>query len=185
MGGGRARNAVALRRYGGPLRAPEAARWCLHCARVSRCSSAADRGSDTHPPPYDRLESILRNATLQDEEPAYAYALNVLLTNWAVNGHETWIQAGDGTFKELFLELGRALRHDNDQQTWVRINATTALLYEHFVRGPLPEDDQRALAYLLWEERSRPLGSPEHDWYRAGKIIRHWRWKFFLKETRQ
>jgi Peptidase U49/Protein of unknown function (DUF2934) len=141
--------------------------------------------SDTHPPPYDRLERILQNATPEDEELAYAVALNVLLTNWAVNGHETWLQqAKDVSFKDLFGEFGRALRHQ-DQQTWVRINEQKGLLYEHFVRGPLAEDDQRQLAYVLWEERGQPLGSPEIDWYCAGEILRYWRWKLFLKETNQ
>jgi hypothetical protein len=140
--------------------------------------------SDTYPPPYDRLERILGNATPDDEEAAYAVALNVLLTNWAVDGHETWIQANDASFKELFSEFGCALRHE-DQQTWVRIPAQSALLYEHFVRGPLSEDDQRQLAYMLWEKRGQPIGTPEVDWYRAEQILRSWRWELFLKETQQ
>lgn len=138
--------------------------------------------SDTHPPPYDRLVRILGHTAPQDEEPAYAAALTVLLTNWAVQGHETWIQAKDDNFKGLFVTFGRALRHD-EQQTWVRINAQAALLYEHFVRGPLAEEDQRALAYVLWEERGKTTGSPEVDWYRAEKILRYCRWELFLKET--
>jgi len=138
--------------------------------------------SDTHPPPYDRLERILSYATHDDEEPAYAIALHVLLTNWAVNGHDTWLQAHDGTFKELFVAFGRALRHEQ-QDTWLRINEQTWLLYEHFVRGPLAEDDQRALAYLLWEERGHPIGSPDVDWHLAGEILRYWRWRLFLNET--
>ena len=29
------------------------------------------------------------------------------------------------------------------------------------------------LAYQLWEERGRPLGSPEQDWLRAERSLRH------------
>ena len=28
------------------------------------------------------------------------------------------------------------------------------------------------LAYQLWEERGRPLGSPDDDWFRAEKFVR-------------
>ena len=138
--------------------------------------------SYTHPSPYDRLECILQNATPEDEEPAYAAALDVLLTNWAVNGNDTWLQADDGNFKELFFAFGRALRKET-QDTWVRIDAQAGLLYEHFVRGTIDEADQRQLAYILWEERGRPLGSPEHDWYQAERMFRQCRWSIFLKEA--
>ncbi|HEV2201432.1 MAG TPA: phage exclusion protein Lit family protein [Bryobacteraceae bacterium] len=138
--------------------------------------------SDTHPPPYDRLDKMLQAATQVDEEPAYAFALNALLTNWTIGGHETWIQASNGTFKELFVEFGRALRNE-EQETWARIDAQMGFLYEGFVRGPLTEDDQRKLAYALWEDRGRPLGSPERDWYMAAEILRYCRWNLFLTET--
>jgi hypothetical protein len=29
------------------------------------------------------------------------------------------------------------------------------------------------LAHQLWEERGRPLGSPEQDWFRAEQVVRH------------
>jgi hypothetical protein len=29
------------------------------------------------------------------------------------------------------------------------------------------------LAYQLWEERGRPSGSPEQDWFRAEEQLRH------------
>jgi hypothetical protein len=29
------------------------------------------------------------------------------------------------------------------------------------------ERETAALAYRLWEQRGRPVGSPEEDWYRA------------------
>ena len=29
------------------------------------------------------------------------------------------------------------------------------------------------LAYQLWEERGRPLGSSEEDWFRAERELRH------------
>jgi hypothetical protein len=30
-----------------------------------------------------------------------------------------------------------------------------------------------ALAYRFWEERGHPLGSPEEDWFRAERHLRH------------
>ena len=39
---------------------------------------------------------------------------------------------------------------------------------------PLASPDLvRRLAYRLWEERGRPVGSPEHDWFRAEKYLRN------------
>jgi hypothetical protein len=140
--------------------------------------------SETHPPAYDRLAKMLQAATPADDEPAYAFALSVLLTNWAVNGHETWIQAKDEQFKELFLAFGRVLRQE-EQDVWVRINEQGALLYERVVTGPISGDEQRALAHVLWEERGQPDGAPEVDWYNAEKIIRHTRWTVFLEEVRK
>ncbi len=29
------------------------------------------------------------------------------------------------------------------------------------------------LAYQLWEERGRPLSSPDQDWFRAEQVLRH------------
>ena len=29
------------------------------------------------------------------------------------------------------------------------------------------------LAYEFWEQRGRPLGSPEEDWFRAEQVLRH------------
>jgi hypothetical protein len=29
------------------------------------------------------------------------------------------------------------------------------------------------LAYQLWEERGRPLGSPDQDWFRAEQVLQH------------
>ena len=29
------------------------------------------------------------------------------------------------------------------------------------------------LSYQFWEERGRPLGSPEEDWFRAERELRH------------
>ena len=31
----------------------------------------------------------------------------------------------------------------------------------------LSNEDVERRAYTLWEERGRPLGSPEEDWYKA------------------
>jgi hypothetical protein len=31
--------------------------------------------------------------------------------------------------------------------------------------------DIAALAYRLWEERGRPDGDPEHDWYEAERLV--------------
>ena len=33
-------------------------------------------------------------------------------------------------------------------------------------------DEVRALAHRLWEEEGRPIGNPEHDWYRAEALVR-------------
>jgi hypothetical protein len=30
-------------------------------------------------------------------------------------------------------------------------------------------DEVAALAYLLWQERGSPIGSPDEDWFRAEK----------------
>jgi Peptidase U49/Protein of unknown function (DUF2934) len=139
--------------------------------------------SNDHPPPFDRLHRVLEQAGPEEEEQAYAFALNVLLTNWAVQGHETWIQVGEGSFKELLLAFGSALRHET-QQTWVRIDEQAAQLYERFVLGPIAEEEQRTLAYVLWEERGQAFGSPQVDWYGAERMIRHARWFIFLNELR-
>ncbi len=32
-------------------------------------------------------------------------------------------------------------------------------------------EDVAKLAYRLWEERGRPMGSPEVDWYRAEREV--------------
>jgi hypothetical protein len=32
-------------------------------------------------------------------------------------------------------------------------------------------EDVTKLAYRLWEERGRPMGSPEVDWYRAEREV--------------
>ena len=32
-------------------------------------------------------------------------------------------------------------------------------------------EDVATLAYRLWEERGRPMGSPEVDWYRAEREV--------------
>ena len=138
--------------------------------------------SDKHPPAYDRLAAMLDEATLADEEPAYAFALSVLLTNWAVNGHDTWAQAREATFKELFLAFGHALRHE-PQDAWVRIDTPAALLYARFVRGPISEDEQRTIAHVLWEERGCPNGSPQVDWENAEALIRHARWIVYLEQA--
>jgi len=38
---------------------------------------------------------------------------------------------------------------------------------------PMMDDEEIALqAYLLWESRGRPLGSPEEDWHRAKEQLR-------------
>ena len=34
-------------------------------------------------------------------------------------------------------------------------------------------DQIEKMAYNFWEERGRPLGSPEDDWFRAEKSVRH------------
>jgi hypothetical protein len=36
----------------------------------------------------------------------------------------------------------------------------------------LPQDEIALLAYGYWEERGRPEGSPEEDWYRAETELR-------------
>jgi hypothetical protein len=36
----------------------------------------------------------------------------------------------------------------------------------------LPQDEIALLAYSYWEERGRPEGSPEEDWYRAEAELR-------------
>lgn len=36
---------------------------------------------------------------------------------------------------------------------------------------PMVDKEIAMLAYYYWEERGRPLGSPEVDWYRATKEI--------------
>jgi hypothetical protein len=35
--------------------------------------------------------------------------------------------------------------------------------------GPVAADEIRQLAYRLWEERGRPDGSEQEDWYEAEK----------------
>ena len=34
-------------------------------------------------------------------------------------------------------------------------------------RSVVSNEDVERRAYTLWEERGRPLGSPEEDWYKA------------------
>jgi hypothetical protein len=34
------------------------------------------------------------------------------------------------------------------------------------------EDEVQALAYRLWEEAGRPIGSPQEHWYRAENLLR-------------
>jgi len=34
------------------------------------------------------------------------------------------------------------------------------------------DDDVARLAYQLWEERGRPFGSPDEDWFRAESFLR-------------
>ena len=36
----------------------------------------------------------------------------------------------------------------------------------------LPQDEIALLAYSYWEQRGRPDGSPEEDWYRAETELR-------------
>ena len=37
-----------------------------------------------------------------------------------------------------------------------------------------PADSEiAALAYLLWPERGRPIGSPEDDWFQAGDELKN------------
>ena len=36
----------------------------------------------------------------------------------------------------------------------------------------LPREHVEPLAYLLWEERGRPEGTPEIDWFHAEALLR-------------
>jgi len=39
---------------------------------------------------------------------------------------------------------------------------------------PPLEDEIAMRAYFLWEERGRPEGSPEEDWFRAQEELAGW-----------
>jgi hypothetical protein len=44
----------------------------------------------------------------------------------------------------------------------------------HHVSDPQHEEVEK-LAYRLWEERGKPLGSPDDDWFRAEEaLIQRW-----------
>jgi Protein of unknown function (DUF2934) len=47
---------------------------------------------------------------------------------------------------------------------------TTRLAADQF--SP-PEEVIAVLAYRYWTERERPIGSPEEDWFRAEREIKH------------
>jgi Protein of unknown function (DUF2934) len=47
---------------------------------------------------------------------------------------------------------------------------TTRLAADQF--SP-PEEAISVLAYRYWTERERPTGSPEEDWFRAEREIKH------------
>jgi Protein of unknown function (DUF2934) len=52
----------------------------------------------------------------------------------------------------------------------------TSLNIREDLSGTSPEEtgqvcDIAVLAYQLWEERGRPEGDPEHDWYEAERCL--------------
>jgi Protein of unknown function (DUF2934) len=47
---------------------------------------------------------------------------------------------------------------------------TTRLAADQFLP---PEEAIAVLAYRYWTERERPSGSPEEDWFRAEREIKH------------
>jgi Protein of unknown function (DUF2934) len=55
-------------------------------------------------------------------------------------------------------------------------NVSPAALPEEVLSVPLTEhaannDEIAVLAYRLWEERGRPDGDPEWDWYEAERMV--------------
>ena len=42
-----------------------------------------------------------------------------------------------------------------------------------YVQSSLRHNQIAKLAYQLWEERGRPLGSSEEDWFRAERELNH------------
>ncbi|HEX5000016.1 MAG TPA: DUF2934 domain-containing protein [Terriglobia bacterium] len=48
-------------------------------------------------------------------------------------------------------------------------NGSAAL--HHGASGPAPYEEVAYRAYMLWEHRGRPDGSPDEDWYRAQEEI--------------
>jgi hypothetical protein len=137
----------------------------------------ANRGdflSTTHPNPFNRLKAALAYRDFPEDDLAYAFALSVLNMNWYQREYQTWIQAQDRPFRELFEQFGDAVS-GKASRTWLLVRPEDAVRADRALSAPLDPALTRDLAYMLWDGRERPLGCPDKDWFAAEELQRQLR----------
>jgi hypothetical protein len=125
-----------------------------------------NRPSDSHPSPFDRLNTALRYHPLRADGLGYAFALAVLQMNWYLREYRTWIQVEDRSFRELFEQFGECLSGQS-ASAWLSVHPDAAARADLLLSAPLDPADTRMLAYDFWQHRQRPDGSPDEDWFAA------------------
>jgi hypothetical protein len=134
---------------------------------------------DSHPIPFDRLEAALRQISIDNDHLAYAFALSVLLANWAIRNYDTWVQLKEQSFRELFEDFGLCLA-GKTSNAWLRVRPEDAAIVDACLKRGVSDDEIRPIAHGFWEKRGKPIGSPEADWYAALDVFHEARMRFVL-----
>jgi hypothetical protein len=140
--------------------------------------------SDTHPSPRKRLTAALHYRPLAADGLAYAFALSVLQMNWYLREYNTWIQAEDRTFSDLFQQFEVCIS-GLPSNAWLLVRPEDAVKADLAFAAPLDCEITRGIAYDLWEERERPLGTPEVDWFAAEQLHRELRFEAVVRWLRE
>ena len=140
--------------------------------------------SDTHPSPFERLTTALHYRSLPADGLAYAFALSVLQMNWYLREYKTWIQVEARSFSDLFEQFGVCLS-GRPSSTWLLVRPEDAVKADLAFAAPLDCEITRGIAYDLWENRRRLLGTPEVDWFAAERLHRELRFDAVVRWLRE
>jgi hypothetical protein len=126
---------------------------------------------ETHPHPLERLVTALNQCNLPEDNVAYAYAISALQMNMVLTNF-TYVPGADAPFRTLLESLCCVVRTHQSSEYWSVI--ATSELPKWWAKYQLsPTDEEiRPVAYSFWEERGKPWGSPEEDWFRAEDSLR-------------